>query len=112
MPDDEAKQREERERDLKVNARVDGVVFTTVFFGYVWLLFKGGLSEYFDELTALLPNPWGQWNGVAIAIGIGVYFAHRAITGRSWFSVLRRKLVQLALSGHHFRHTSEDRPFF
>ena len=69
-----------------LNQFVDGVVFTTVFFGYGWLFFKGGMSEFFDEFAALLPHPWGWWNSVAIAIGIGVWIAHRAITGRNWFA--------------------------
>jgi len=83
---DNKKDRERQKRRIETEARIEGVAFTVLFFSYVLLFFEGGLADFFDEIATFLPAPWGIWNSLAVASGIGAWIAHRAITGTNWFS--------------------------
>ena len=84
-----------------MTARVEGVGFTVLFFGYIWLVFEGGLADFIGEALKPVPHPFGTCNGIAIIFGIAVLIGYRAIYGVSWFKSFNASSSEAAI--HPYR---------
>jgi len=71
----------EEYKSLIFNTRADTLLWCFYLFAYGWLFFEGGLSQFIDELFAVIPDPFSTFNKVGFSFGLAGLIGYRAASG-------------------------------